>query len=192
MKKNITRGFVYCLSNEAMPGLYKIGYTEYLEKRTMELQKSGVPYPFEIEFAKEVVNPFEKEQKIHEILVKERVSKNREFFKTEITKIKKLFELLDGTWYEKQHININKKIGKYVRKIFGGEIYYGIVYKTRMIENNENVCCVVYEDNDREDMNLNEFNEFEWKARKIPIEIQDKLSKIVNKKNERNHLIKSK
>jgi hypothetical protein len=73
MKKNIAKGWIYCLSNQAMSNMYKIGYTEFLEKRVLELQKSGVPYPFQIEFAKKVVNPFEKEQKIHEILKKERI-----------------------------------------------------------------------------------------------------------------------
>ena len=105
MKKNIAKGWIYCLSNRAMPNLHKIGYTEFLEKRVAKLQKTGVPYPFHIEFAKNVFQPIEKEQKIHEILKTDRVSKKREFFKTDLQKIKLLFELVDGVWYHDQIYN---------------------------------------------------------------------------------------
>ena len=179
MKKNIAKGWIYCLSNQAMSNIYKIGYTEFLEKRISDLQKSGVPYPFQIEFAKKVVNPFEKEQKIHEILKKERITKNREFFKTELSDIQKLFELVDGLWYDG---NIDKTIGKYVCKNFNNTPYYGIVFNTTIVKNNktnnyEKVCCIIYEDNDREDMYINEFHEFQCNSEKIPVEILEKLTK---------------
>ena len=178
MKKNIAKGWIYCLSNKAMSNMYKIGYTEFLEKRVFDLQKTGVPYPFHIEFAKKVVNPFEKEQKIHEILKKERITKNREFFKTELSDIQKLFELVDGLWYD---ANIDKTIGKYVCKYFNHIPYYGIVFNTTIVKNNktnnyEKVCCIIYQDNDCQDMNLKEFCEFECNPKKIPVEILEKLS----------------
>ena len=211
MKKNIVKGWIYCLSNQAMPKIHKIGYTEFLEKRVAALQKSGVPYPFHIEFAKNVTQPFEKEQKIHEILKKDRISKKREFFKTDIQDIKNLYELVDGLWYHENitplHIqnahkvgayewqrqqlpltlnvrrcNIDSTIGKYVCKKFNHKPYYGVVFNTDVVKNSqtnlsEKVCCVIYEDNDREDMNFDEFNQFYCSSKKIPNEILELLNK---------------
>jgi len=181
-KKNIAKGWIYCLSNKSMiPELYKIGYTNFLEKRVFELQKgTGVPYPFYIEFAKNVTNPYEKEQKIHEILNNYRFTENREFFKTEIINIKNLFELVDGEWYNDE--DIEKTCSKYVCKYFNNKPYYGIVFNVTIVKNNktknyEKVCCVIYEDNDREDMNLKEFNEFQCNSEEIPNEIAEKLLK---------------
>jgi len=179
-KKNIVKGWIYCLSNQAMPHIHKIGYTEFLEKRVAELQKSGVPYPFRIEFAKNVTQPFEKEQKIHEILKKDRISKKREFFKTEVQDIKLLFDLVDGVWYH--HQKIESTIGKYVCKMFNGKPYYGIVFNTTIVKNiqtncSEKVCCIIYEDNDREDMNFQEFNEFYCCSSEIPDEKLEILTK---------------
>ena len=180
MKKNINKGWIYCLSNQAMPNIHKIGYTEFLEKRVAELQKSGVPYPFQIEFAKNVTQPFEKEQKIHEILKKDRISKKREFFKTDLQNIKLLFDLADGIWYHQEKIDLT--IGKYVCKNFNSKPYYGIVFNTTVVKNSqtnrsEKVCCVIYEDNDREDMNFDEFNEFYCCLSKIPDEKLEILTK---------------
>lgn len=178
-------GCLYCLSNKGMlPNLYKIGYTsKILEKRVIELQKgSSVPYAFHIEFAKNVKNPFEKEQKIHEILKKNRFNEKREFFKTKIINIKNLFDLIDGEWYNKNNKNnITQNIGQYVCKYFNNKPYYGIVFNTIIVKNNqtknyENLCCIIYEDNDREDMNLEEFNEFHCDSNLIPSEILKKLS----------------
>jgi len=46
-------GIVYVLSNEAMPGLIKIGLTkrDELEARLNELYSTGVPLPFTCEYA---------------------------------------------------------------------------------------------------------------------------------------------
>lgn len=46
---------IYVLTNEAMPGLVKIGFTESLEDRIKYLSAhSGVPLPFECYYAAEV------------------------------------------------------------------------------------------------------------------------------------------
>ena len=49
---------VYILTNEAMPGLIKIGYTDKtIEKRMKELSRhSGVPLPFTCYYAVETEN----------------------------------------------------------------------------------------------------------------------------------------
>ena len=46
-------GIVYLLTNPAMPGLVKIGMTtqEDIERRMRELYTTGVPVPFECQFA---------------------------------------------------------------------------------------------------------------------------------------------
>lgn len=51
-------GIVYVLSNEAMPGLVKIGRTnrDDLEVRLRELYTTGVPLPFKCEYACKVAD----------------------------------------------------------------------------------------------------------------------------------------
>lgn len=46
-------GIVYLLTNPVMPGLVKIGMTtqEDIDKRMKELYTTGVPVPFECQFA---------------------------------------------------------------------------------------------------------------------------------------------
>jgi len=44
-------GFIYVLSNEAMPGIVKVGITEKLaEDRAKKLHGTGVPLAFDVEF----------------------------------------------------------------------------------------------------------------------------------------------
>ena len=47
-KLHVINGYVYILSNPAMPGLLKIGYTERdVQERVKELSNTGIPSPFE-------------------------------------------------------------------------------------------------------------------------------------------------
>lgn len=81
-------GYVYCLSNPAMPGLLKIGYTTKTpEERAFEIYTggtsgsgTGVPAKFVIEFSVKCKNPFSVEQAIHAFLAKKRYNEYREFF----------------------------------------------------------------------------------------------------------------
>jgi hypothetical protein len=78
-------GYVYCLSNESMHGLLKIGMTRRTpEDRVKELYTIGVPAKFKIEYARKVNNPREVERNIHKELKQYRVE-NREFFKINVT-----------------------------------------------------------------------------------------------------------
>lgn len=97
-----TTGYVYCMSNPAMPGLLKIGYTERpVEDRLQEANSSTwVPADFSIELAKYVRDPNHKEQVIHRILKDDRANPKREFFRTSPEEVKQLFELMDGTWWD--------------------------------------------------------------------------------------------
>jgi hypothetical protein len=94
-------GTLYCLSNEAFKGLYKIGFTFYNDpnKRLKELYTTGVPSPFKIEIAKLVRNPSLKEKDIHNILKEYRHNPSREFFNVSLDKIRSLFNLLEGDYY---------------------------------------------------------------------------------------------
>jgi hypothetical protein len=73
---------VYILTNEAMPGLIKIGRTTAdLAGRIRSLYQTGVPLPFELYFACEVQDCTFVEDKLHDAFGDHRVSKNREFFR---------------------------------------------------------------------------------------------------------------
>lgn len=61
-------GWVYIISNKAMPNILKIGYTErtpYI--RAYELYNTGCPYPYKVDYAIYVDRPYEVEQKAHEL-----------------------------------------------------------------------------------------------------------------------------
>jgi hypothetical protein len=79
-----------------MPNIYKIGLVDTENKtshdRALELsQNTNCPTPFKVIFDIKVTKPQIYEKRIHNILNKYRVSKNREFFNCDITLIKKCF-----------------------------------------------------------------------------------------------------
>ena len=77
--------YIYIASNKSMPGLVKIGRTSNPPTRRMsELNTTGVPTPFVLEFVAEVGSSHFVERRIHEKLTHCRVSKGREFFKTDV------------------------------------------------------------------------------------------------------------
>ncbi|QBM24494.1 GIY-YIG nuclease family protein [Citrobacter arsenatis] len=78
-------GFIYVLTNEAMPGLVKIGRTSLLpEDRSKKLYSTGVPFPFDVCFR--IITSFsvELESYIHNILREYRVNSRREFFRISV------------------------------------------------------------------------------------------------------------
>ena len=73
---------VYILTNEAMPGLVKIGMTNSdLVGRIKQLYQTGVPLPFELFFACEVGNSALVETRLLDAFGDHRVSRNREFLR---------------------------------------------------------------------------------------------------------------
>lgn len=76
-------GYVYILSNSAMPGLIKIGHTtRAVDERIAELNSAtGIPTPFIIEDYFESTDPQSHENILHKLLERYRVSSNREFFR---------------------------------------------------------------------------------------------------------------
>ena len=90
----MTKGLVYVLTNEAMPGLVKIGYTKDIARRITELSKpTSVPLPFECFFAVEVENCEEVEKKIHDGLHDVRINLSREFFEIAPERVRSLMQL---------------------------------------------------------------------------------------------------
>lgn len=91
-------GFIYVLSNQAMPGLYKIGRTENrdIEVRMASLQNSGVPLPFDLEFAIKVENIEKVERLLHETFGEHRINPKREFFKIPVKRIIAALRLTGG------------------------------------------------------------------------------------------------
>jgi len=80
-------GFVYILSNPAMPGLLKIGSTVGpVETRARSLSRTtGVPEPFKVEKVFPVyINPKEAEKRAHRVLDLFRSTRNREFFRLSV------------------------------------------------------------------------------------------------------------
>jgi hypothetical protein len=74
-------GYIYFLSNPAMPGLLKIGFTARdLFERLSELRTTSVPLPFVLEAAFHVNRPTECERLIHKALEQYRHTGDREFF----------------------------------------------------------------------------------------------------------------
>ena len=93
---NNKKGIIYILTNEAMPGLVKIGKTENsIEQRMKELYKTGVPVPFECFHASVVENIQDVEQRIHRAFDKFRVNKNREFFEIPPENILEILEMVE-------------------------------------------------------------------------------------------------
>jgi len=82
-RKN-TIGYVYCFSNESLPGIYKIGFTRRpIHYRLNEANKGGtwsVPTLFVADIVIKVNDPMYIEKCIHKDLKEYRLDSNREFF----------------------------------------------------------------------------------------------------------------
>lgn len=81
---------VYVLTNEAMPGIVKIGMTEAdsVESRLAQLNAhSGVPLPFECYFAAEVEACRRIESILHQLFSEQRINPRREFFRVDPEKV---------------------------------------------------------------------------------------------------------
>ena len=97
MVKN--NGIVYVLTNSAMPGLVKIGMTtrESIDTRMKELYSTGVPVPFDCEYACEVKasDCAKIEKALHTAFKPNRINDNREFFQIKPEQATAILELFD-------------------------------------------------------------------------------------------------
>ena len=80
-----SNGIVYILTNPAMPGIVKVGKTgrENVETRLNELYSTGVPVPFECEYAARVADETDVEKAFHIAFSPHRINPRREFFQIE-------------------------------------------------------------------------------------------------------------
>lgn len=108
-------GWVYILSNPAMQGLLKIGYTDRDPfGRAKEIsQATGVPFDFVVDYQIYVSHPYEVEQKTHQQLSKYRVNNNREFFQCSYE---------DAIYAIKEVISLCEKENN--EFVFGSEVFY--------------------------------------------------------------------
>lgn len=94
------KGYVYILSNPAMPGLVKIGKTtRSVEQRMEELYQTGVPCRFGLNRSELFPDCHSAERDMHELFNESRVNPSREFFSADLDVLKnmekKLGELLE-------------------------------------------------------------------------------------------------
>lgn len=99
-------GFVYLMSNNSMPDIYKIGYTDRspLQRRDELSSSTSIPTSFELIFYIECENPIYVEKEMHDAFSKYRVSNKREFFKFDI----KTLMINVYTYFEECGINFTK------------------------------------------------------------------------------------
>lgn len=78
-------GFIYIMSNQAFPDLLKIGKSKKdpTQDRVAELNQTGVPEPFRVEYYAFVENEDALENLTHQHLSAKRPNKKREFFKVD-------------------------------------------------------------------------------------------------------------
>lgn len=83
----MSAGYIYVLSNPAMPGLLKIGITNRdVKERVEELSAaSGVPKPFDIEYYSLTGDMEEIEKQVHEHFCSVRMT-GKEFFSASVDK----------------------------------------------------------------------------------------------------------
>jgi DNA-directed RNA polymerase subunit RPC12/RpoP len=86
------------MTNPAMPGLVKVGFTTGTpEERARQLDSTGVPASFVVDYALFVENPSHVEDCAHVKLEKWRVSRGREFFRCSVEVAKEvLLDLCQG------------------------------------------------------------------------------------------------
>jgi hypothetical protein len=87
---------VYVLTNPAMPGLVKIGHTtqEDANVRIGQLYTTGVPVPFELQFACKVENAEDVEEALHKAFAPNRINLKREFFRIDPAQAIAILQLL--------------------------------------------------------------------------------------------------
>lgn len=90
-------GTIYILTNPLMPDLCKIGMTTGdVETRMKQLFTSGVPVPFECQFAMSVPDVKGAEKLLHHAFGDHRVNATREFFRIDPERVRSALRLSGG------------------------------------------------------------------------------------------------
>ena len=89
-------GIVYVLTNPAMPGMVKIGKTTQSDvtARINQLYTTGVPLPFDCEYAVKVAEMTNVEKALHTAFRSTRVNRSREFFEIQVDQVTAILDLL--------------------------------------------------------------------------------------------------
>ncbi|MGL5721008.1 MAG: GIY-YIG nuclease family protein [Brevinema sp.] len=101
----IDEGYIYVLSNKAMPRLIKIGFTQRqpAQIRVNEISRqTGVPVPFDIIYVARVTNVRFVEKKLHLFFAKKRNNKRKEFFRIDPEQAKQILQILQGPQIEQK------------------------------------------------------------------------------------------
>ena len=111
----MSEGWVYVLSNRSIKKQVKIGYSTISPKsRARDLDTTGVPTPFIVEYEIKVKNCELLEKKVHEKLSSKRVRNGREFFRIDIpTVISVIQDLAD---YQKLEDKVHYKSPEEIQK----------------------------------------------------------------------------
>lgn len=101
-------GWVYVLTNAAMPDLVKIGYTKHMpQKRARELYSTGVALPFQVVYQARCRHYQQVEAEVHRRLKGKRLNDNREFFAISVSEAVKTVRrcagrnLIDDEYFRK-------------------------------------------------------------------------------------------
>lgn len=93
----MSRGIIYIMTNDAMPGYIKIGRTTTtIEQRMKELDTTGIPRPFRCHYATEIDDHEIKEKLIHDGFADHRTRPNREFFELDPERAVSILKALGG------------------------------------------------------------------------------------------------
>ncbi len=105
-----TKGYIYIMTNQAMPNMVKIGYATDVEKRRKQLSATAVPYDYEVYATYETSGNLE-DKKLHKLIDKLnpdlRVQKNREFY---VMSPDDAYELLEAIATISNSMNKLKKV----------------------------------------------------------------------------------
>ena len=94
-----TTGYIYCIVNEYMPGICKVGFTSRpVDARLKEANQSHTwsPPSYKIAFAKRVKDAKYAETKIHELIDSCRIMKRKEMFTISPQLVFLHFEKIEG------------------------------------------------------------------------------------------------
>lgn len=140
MEEDKEYGYIYCFSNEYMPDIYKIGMTLREPKERLKeanISNTWIPFmSYNLVIAKKVAEPLKKEKLIHSILEDHglRLTKNREFFKSDIRTINNYFELIDGELYDINEIE-NETIKKSNNKLLDNNFSFSSIIYCKINDN---------------------------------------------------------
>jgi len=107
-------GYVYVLSNPAMPGIVKIGRSKHggvnRAKQLYSSGKSGIPMQFKLEFEIYCDDCYALEHHVHEEISHLRINQDREFFKIDADDAIDVVIKVFGYWREFEYLPVDQCI----------------------------------------------------------------------------------